>query len=94
MSAHLPNWLYASREIGGPCPGRIRRLGSRQLGVVFTYVDGGAYTSPGILGTVWRFHFGFGPAGGIDAGFTDAGIRGRLWNMRRGRALGLGWKPR
>lgn len=94
MSGVLPNWLYASREIGGPCAERIRRVGSRQYGLVVTYIDGDAYTSPAILGTVWRFHFGFGPGGGIEAGFIDAGIRGRLWHMGRGRFLGLGWKPR
>jgi len=90
----LPRWLYESREFAAPCPERIRRFGSRRYGLVVNYIDGDAYTSPAILGTVWRFHFGFGPGGGIEAGFIDAGIRGRLWNMRRGRYLGLGWKPR
>ena len=90
----LPDWLYSSREFHGACPGHIRRLGSQQYGLVVTYISGDAYTSPAILVTVWRFHLGFGPGGGIEAGFADAGIRGRLWNTGRGRSLGLGWKPR
>jgi hypothetical protein len=90
----LPDWLYSDRKFADPFPERITRIGSRKYGLVATYISGDAYTSPAILATVWRFHLGFGPGGGIEAGFIDAGIRGRLWNMRRGRYLGLGWKPR
>jgi hypothetical protein len=88
----LPSWLYSSRmtSLGD----RIRRVGSRRYGLVANWISGDAYSSPALLATAWRFHFGFGPAGGIDAGFTDAGIRGRLWLLSGGRAIGIGWKPR
>jgi hypothetical protein len=90
----IPVWLYARRERSEPFPERVTRIGSRQYGLVATRISGDAYTSPATLATVGPFHFGFGPGGGIEAGFIDAGIRGRLWHVRHGRYLGLGWKPR
>jgi hypothetical protein len=91
IASRLPDWLYASRDLHGE---RIRRVGSRQYGLVATYLSGDAYTSAALLATVWRFHFGLGPYGGVEAGFLDAGIRGRVWLLSGGRGLGLGWMPR
>lgn len=83
-------WLYERRDSAYV---RTRRVGSRQYGCVATWISGDEFTSPALLASLWRFQLSIGPLGGIDAGFADAGVHGRIWHVRKGVGIGLGYLP-
>jgi hypothetical protein len=85
-------WIYDNRVDSYGL--RVRRFGSRKFGLVANVMTGDPYLSSSAMGTSWRLHFGYGPFGGVDAGFAGADIRGHIWSLPGGRGLGLGWGPR
>jgi hypothetical protein len=85
-------WVYDCRT--DPYGLKVRRFGSRKLGVVVTWMSGDEHLSASLLGSIWRLHFGAGPFDGIAEGFGFADIRSRLWELPGGRGVGIGWGPR
>lgn len=83
-----PTLLYEDRTVLGI---RIRRWGSRRIGVVVNYIDADRHTSGSLAAQVGRWCFDFGPAGQLDAGHASLpkGTRSRLWPVAKGRAFGL-----
>jgi hypothetical protein len=85
-------WIYDNRIDSYGL--RVRRFGSRKYGLVANVMTGDPYMSSSVMGTLWRFHFGYGPFGGVAAGFDSAHIRGPIWSLPGGRGVGIGWGPR
>jgi hypothetical protein len=92
----LPIWLYHERRTKYD---RTRRWGSRRpLRVCVTLIDE-PDTPPedrmarALLGCVWRLHFSYGAAGGVESG--HAGMRcvwEHVFYRRSGMALGIAWE--
>lgn len=85
-------WLYDNRVDSYGF--RVRRFGSRKYGLVANVMSGDPYLSSSVMGTLWRFHFGYGPFDGVVSGFDFTTIRYCMFSLPGGRGLGIGWGPR